>query len=113
VVDAGVRFVANLGVLGYYYGLAGENEKARALLDELRERSKKGYVSSFWVGTIYLGLEDVDRAFEWFQKAFEERDGNLIYLTIPIPFASIVSDPRYENLLRRMGLAYLLHPRPG
>jgi len=107
VVDAGLRFVANLGVLGYYYGLAGENEKARALLDELRERSKKGYVSSFWVGAIYLGLGDVDRAFEWFQKAYEERDGTLIYLTIPIPFKPIVSDPRYASLLRQMGLTHL------
>lgn len=108
VVDAGVRFVANLGVLGYYYGLAGEKEKAHALLDELRERSRKGYVSTFWVGTIYLGLGDVDRAFEWFQKAYEERDGNLAYITIPIPFKAIVSDPRYASLLKQMGLAHLV-----
>jgi TolB-like protein/tetratricopeptide (TPR) repeat protein len=108
VVDAGVRFVANLGVLGYYYGLAGEKEKAHALLDELRERSRKGYVSTFWVGTIYLGLGDVDRAFEWFQKAYDEHDGNLAYITIPIPFKSIVSDPRYASLLKQMGLAHLV-----
>ncbi len=113
VVNAGLRFVANLGVLGYYYGLAGANEKARALLAELQDRSKRGYVSSFWVGTIYLGLGDVDRAFEWFQKAYEEHDGNLIYITIPIPFKSIVSDPRYESLLRQMGLTHLLSPRPA
>ncbi|MFA9452998.1 MAG: protein kinase [Candidatus Aminicenantaceae bacterium] len=108
VVDAGVRFVANLGVLGYYYGLAGEKEKARALLDELQERSRKGYVSSFWVGTIYLGLGDVDRAFEWFHKAYDEHDGNLVYITIPIPFKTIVSDPRYASLLKQMGLTHLV-----
>ena len=108
VVDAGVRFVANLGVLGYYYGLAGEKEKAQALLDELRERSKKGYVSSFWVGTIYVGLGDVDRAFEWYQKALRERDSNLVYITIPVPFKAIVSDPRYASLLKQMGLAHLV-----
>ena len=108
VVAAGVRFVANLGVLAYYYGLAGEKEKARALRDELQERSIKGYVSSFWVGTTYLGLGDVDRAFEWFQKAYGERDSNLAYITIPIPFKSIVSDPRYADLLRQMGLEHLL-----
>jgi tetratricopeptide (TPR) repeat protein len=94
--------------LGYYYGLAGANEKARALLAELRDRSTRGYVSSFWVGTIYLGLGDVDRAFEWFQKAYEERDGNLAYITIPIPFKAIVSDPRYASLLKQMGLAHLV-----
>jgi tetratricopeptide (TPR) repeat protein len=103
-----LRFVANLGVLGFYYGLAGANEKARALLAELRDRSKRGYVSSFWVGAIYLGLGDVDRAFEWFQKAYEEHDGNLIYITIPIPFKSIISDPRYASLLKQMGLAHLV-----
>jgi tetratricopeptide (TPR) repeat protein len=108
VVDAGVRFVANLGVLGLYYGQAGQNERARALLDELRARSREGRGSSFWVGTIYLGLGDVDRAFEWFQKAYEERDCNLTYIAVPIPFKTIVSDPRYEALLKQMGLAHLL-----
>ncbi len=108
VVDAGIRFVANLGVLGFYYGLAGKKEKAQALLDELRERSQKGYVSTFWIGAICLGLGDVDRAFEWFQKAYDEHDGNLVYITIPIPFKAIVSDPRYSGLLRQMGLVHLL-----
>jgi serine/threonine protein kinase/tetratricopeptide (TPR) repeat protein len=108
VIAAGIRFVANLGVLGYYYGLSGDTEKARALLDELQERSRKGYRSSFWVGTIHLALGEIDLAFKWYRKAYEERDSNLTYITIPIPFASIVPDPRYAELLGQMGLEHLV-----
>lgn len=100
--------VAHIGVLGFYYARTGHEDKARKFLSDLEERSKKGYVSSFWVGVIFLGLGDTDKAFEWFEKAFEERDGNLIYITIPPPFDSIRPDPRYKQLLKKMGLENLL-----
>lgn len=47
-------------------------------------------------------------AFEWFEKAYEERDSNLIYVTVPPPFDPLRSDPRYKQLLKKMGLEYLL-----
>jgi serine/threonine-protein kinase len=104
----GVRAVAHLGVLGFYYALAGKKEKADELLTELKERSKKGCVSSFWVGTIHLGLGETDKAFAWFEKAYQERDSNLIYITIPPPFDSIRPDSRFKQLMKKMGLENLL-----
>ena len=74
----------------------------------LEERSKKGYVSSFWVAVVYLGLGEIDKTFEWLEKAYEERDSNLIYVTIPPVFDPIRSDPRYKKLLKKMGLEHLL-----
>jgi lipopolysaccharide biosynthesis regulator YciM len=63
MLEAGARTVANLGVLGLNYALAEEKNKANNILSDLLERSKKGYVSSFWIGTIYHGLGKTDSAF--------------------------------------------------
>ena len=108
MLEAGAKTIANVGVLGTYYALAGEHDKANDILSELIEQSKEGYVSSFWVGSIYHGLGETSKAFEWFNKAFEERDGNLLYLTTTPPFDSIRPDPRFKKLLMKMGLENLL-----
>ena len=107
-LELGVPAVAFIGVLGLYYALAGRKTEAYNLLNELLERSKKGYVSSFWVGTIYHGLGETGNAFEWFERAFEERDCNLTYITTTPPFDSIRPDPRFQQLLIKMGLDNLL-----
>jgi tetratricopeptide (TPR) repeat protein len=113
VLDLGVPSVGHLGVLGLNYALAGQKDKAQELLTELEERSRKGYVSSFWVATIYHGLGYRDRAFEWFEKAYEERDGNLIYITAPPPYASLRPDPRFKKLIKKMGLEHVLERQEG
>ncbi len=104
----GAQTVANIGVLGFYYALAGEKDKANNILYDLIERSKNGYVSSFWIGTIYHGLGETDTAFEWFEKAYNDRDSNLIYITTTPPFDSLRSDPRFKQLMIKMGLENLL-----
>jgi len=104
----GGRTTGALGVLGAYYSLKGEKEKSLELLAELKERSEQGYVSSFWMAVVYHFLGDKDNAFEWFEKAYEEQDGNLIYITAPPPFKSLWSDPRYKKLLKKMGLTNIL-----
>ena len=108
MLELGARAVASIGVMGFYYALAGKKDKAKSILEELRERSHKGYVSSMWVGTVYHGLGETDKAFAWFEKAYDDRDGNLIYITIAPPFDSIRPDPRFKQLLRKMGLENLL-----
>lgn len=107
-LELGGRSVAILGVSGFYYALAGRRERAHELLSELEGRSRKGYVSSFWVATIYHGLRETGAAFQWFERAFDERDGNLVYLAGPPPFESLWPDPRYKLLLQKMGLENIL-----
>ncbi|MFQ6038584.1 MAG: hypothetical protein ACE5LV_08205, partial [Candidatus Aminicenantales bacterium] len=85
-----------------------KKEKSLELLSELEKRSEQGYVSSFWMAAISHFLGDKDRAFGWFEKAYGEQDGNLIYITAPPPFRTLWSDPRYKSLLKRMGLANIL-----
>jgi TolB-like protein/Tfp pilus assembly protein PilF len=104
MLEVGPRVVAYLGVLGSIYGMGGKKDKALELLEELMERSKEGYVSSFWIASLYVGLGEIDKAFEWFDKAYEEKDSSLIYITVPPIFDPIRSDPRYKQLLMKLGL---------
>ena len=104
---SGVRAVGSTGVLGYYYAITGQKENANEILTDLLERSKKGYVSSFWVGVVYYGFGDLDNAFKWFEKACINRDGNLIYITTTPQFDKLRTDKRYSNLLKKMGLEKL------
>jgi len=108
MMEFGPPVVAYVGNLGWLYALAGKKEKAHELLNDLEERSKKGYVSSFWTAAIYLGLEEIDKAFEWFERAYKDRDSNMIYFTVPPIFDPIRSDPRYQRLLEKMGLEHLI-----
>ena len=103
MLEVGPPVVAYVGNMGWLYAAAGKKEKAYELLAELEERSKKGYVSSFWMALIYLSLGEIDKTFEWFEKAYEERDGNMIYFTVPQLFDPIRADPRYKQLLIKMG----------
>jgi len=93
-----------LAFLGYAYGVAGRRKEAQEILDEVLERSKQGYVSPHLIGVIYTGLGDKDKAFEWLDKAVEQRDP--IHYTIKVVpmFRSLHSDPRWAVLLKKMGL---------
>ncbi|MFB0565689.1 MAG: protein kinase [Candidatus Aminicenantaceae bacterium] len=107
VLELEMRSVSAIATLGFHYGLAGKKDKALELLSELEARSNKGYVSPFWVAVIYMGLGEMDKAFEWLEKAYEERDGKLIYISVPAPFDALSDDPRYKQLLKKMDLEHL------
>jgi serine/threonine-protein kinase len=93
-----------LGVLGMCYGLAGRKVEANKTLDELLELNRRRYVTPVALVQVYLGLGDKDRAFAWMEKAYQERSYFMAYLKV-IPVADpLRSDPRFDDLLRRMGL---------
>jgi len=107
VLELEMRSVRAITSLGSIYGFAGKKDKALELLSELEARSSKGYVSPFVVAEIYMGLGEMDKTFEWLEKAYEEREVSLIYITVPTPFDALNPDPRYEQLLKKMGLGHL------
>src|SRR5207247_11130986 len=78
--------------------------KELAVIDELKELSKRRYVSEYRVAAIYAGLGEMEQAFEWLEQAFEDRDSWLIWLNADPVFDVIRSDPRFTKLLRRIGL---------
>jgi tetratricopeptide (TPR) repeat protein len=104
LLESGMRVVAVIGSLGAWYGFAGKKDKALELLSELKTRSSEGYVASFWAAAIFMGLGEVDKAFEWLEKAYVDRDGNLIFISAPAPIDLFSPDPRYKQLLKKMGL---------
>ena len=95
------NFIASLG---HVYAAQGKREEARRLLDQLREESKKSYVSSYHAAVVYAGLGEKDKAFEQLNQAAQERSTLLVYLRKDPRLAILRSDPRFKDLLNRVGL---------
>jgi TolB-like protein/Tfp pilus assembly protein PilF len=93
-----------LAALGHAYGLNGDQPKALNVLDQLEKRSKHQYVSSYCRALVYVGLDEKDLAFQWLERAFEERSEMIPWLNTGVDCDSLRSDPRFHNLLRRCGL---------
>jgi tetratricopeptide (TPR) repeat protein len=91
-------------VLGQTKALSGAKNEARRIARELQQRSKKEYVSDYWVATIYAALGDNDQAFQLLEGAYTERSQWLVQLKVDPRFANLRSDPRFQDLLRRIGL---------
>ncbi len=91
--------------LGHAYAVAGQRHQAVRILDELTELAKRTYVPSYHIGVIHAGLGEDDLAFEWLERAYEERSSQLAYLNVHPELDRLRSDPRFEDLLRRVGLA--------
>ena len=89
---------------GYACGRAGRRPGALQALEDLRAMSQRRYVSAFLVAGVYVGLGEKDKAFELLEKAYEERSGRLIYLGVLPAFDPLRSDPRFQNLVKRMRL---------
>jgi hypothetical protein len=66
--------------------------------------SKRNYVPAYDIAAAYMGLGEKQRALEWLAKACEERSGFLIYIQCDRRFDGLGSDPRYEALLKQIGL---------
>ncbi len=90
-------------LLGHAYALAGERAKALSALDELKALSRRRYVSPLDIALVHTGLGDRDSAFQWLEKAYQERTMRIQELPEP-HFDSLRSDPRYKDLIRRIGL---------
>jgi len=93
-----------LGALGESYALSGNRTEAVAVLAQLKEMSKERYVSPHCIAMIYAGLGDKDQAFEWLNKAFEVRSEHLTWLKVDTRMNPLRSDPRFAEMMRRVGL---------
>jgi TolB-like protein/DNA-binding winged helix-turn-helix (wHTH) protein/Flp pilus assembly protein TadD len=92
-------FTANLARA---YAAMGRRNEAIELLDDLRKHSSAGYSRVSEIAAVYVALGDSDRAMIWLEKGFEERFNPSVLLRPG--FDPIRSDPRFQNLLRRIGL---------
>ena len=85
------------------YAQSGELEKAEALLHEMEVRAQTEHFPPYAFAMAYVGLGRLDEAFAWFDRALQERDNNLQWINVNQLFDSIRDDPRFIDLLRRIG----------
>jgi TolB-like protein/Flp pilus assembly protein TadD len=91
--------------LGYAYALSGKREEAEQVLSDLEEIAKEKYVSAYYFAIIYLGMGEHDQAFQWLERAFDERSGFLAFIKVEPMLDPLRSDARFIELLRRMGIS--------
>jgi len=93
-----------LMALGYASAISGSTEKANALVNELEQRYPRREALGREIAAVYAGLGDHEKAFSWLEKDFESRSTELSTISYLPPFNSIRETPRFQELLRRMGL---------
>ena len=95
---------ASLALLGYSHARLGERKESLQVIEALKAASKQSFVPALFVALVYAGLEDKDQAFTWLEKAHEERFNRLAYLKVEALWDPLRSDPRFADLLRRVGI---------
>jgi TolB-like protein/DNA-binding winged helix-turn-helix (wHTH) protein/Flp pilus assembly protein TadD len=90
--------------LGFAYATAGDQKEARRILAKLRTLHERGLVPSGSIAILYGALGDLNEAFVWLEKAYEERDPQLTYLKAGRRFEPLRHDARFQQLVHRMGL---------
>jgi eukaryotic-like serine/threonine-protein kinase len=88
--------------LAFTYAVSGDRANAQAILDQLIAMSKTRYYPPYQIATIYAGLGDRDRAFEWLEKAFEERSPGLTFLKTEPMLDGLRADKRFDDLVHRV-----------
>jgi DNA-binding winged helix-turn-helix (wHTH) protein/TolB-like protein/Flp pilus assembly protein TadD len=99
--DGNTRAVATLG---YAYAIAGKRAEALRVIANLKDLANQKYVSPYFIALVYSGLKERNSAFMELEKAFAERQPYLTHLKIEPVFANLRDDPRFADLLRRVGL---------
>jgi TolB-like protein/Flp pilus assembly protein TadD len=99
------RSAGVMGVLIRAYAHTGRRAEALRLLAELQERRKKGYVPAGAFVNAYLGLDDKENSFAALEQAYKEQSNILQFLKVHPYFDPLRSDPRFADLVRRVGLS--------
>lgn len=94
-----------LARLAQGYAIAREQENARLLLKRLHGMTARKYVAPFETAMIHVGLQEYDEAFAWLKKAFDHRSIWLGYLQVEPQLDPVRDDPRFRELLKRVGFA--------
>lgn len=92
-----------VGAVGHASARAGRKPEALGALEKLLQLSALRYVSPLEIALVHIGLNDKDSAFEWLQKAHDQRVTRMRALRDPI-FDGLQSDSRYIDLVQRVGL---------
>ncbi|HZE72930.1 MAG TPA: FlgO family outer membrane protein [Pyrinomonadaceae bacterium] len=103
-VDLNNRAGITLGDLGNVYATVGKRAEAIDKIKELEEKYTRKEAIGQYIAAVYVGLGDKDKAFEWLEKDFQARNGKLAEIRWQLQFEPLRDDPRFKDLLKRMGL---------
>jgi TolB-like protein len=90
--------------LAHTLAASGKRKAARTILNELRMEASRRYVDPYLLAPVYLQLAEPDEAFKWLDKAYADRSSYMPWLKLDPELDSVRSDPRYRDLLLRVGL---------
>ncbi len=98
------RSQISLGILGWAYVRAGRISEAQAILEELQELKRNSYVSPSSFVWTNLVLGEIDKGFDWMERAVDEHDPMALQIPAHPEFIPLRSHPRYHSLMRKMNL---------
>lgn len=90
--------------LAYGYAVAGQRQDSLKLLHQVMAEPNKTYMPALWVARVYTALGEKEEALTWLRKAYDERSPQLPFLNVDPRWDTLRSDPRFQDLLRRMKL---------
>src|SRR5208282_321776 len=86
------------------YAKVGRIEDARKILDEAKKAWEPGSSLSFFIASVHARLGESDTAFEWLEKAYQDRTSLLMNLKMAPAFDGLHGDPRFDALVKRIGI---------
>jgi tetratricopeptide (TPR) repeat protein len=93
-----------LASLGHLLGSSGRRDQAMKTLDQLQQMAKERYVSAYSFAIVYEGIGDTEKAFQWLEKGYQERDYEMNSLKVDPLLQGLRADSRFADLIRRVGL---------
>jgi TolB-like protein/Tfp pilus assembly protein PilF len=107
--DYSHRSIVTVASLAHAYAVSGNRSEAEKLLDELLELSILRYVSPYSIAKIYVGLNEKEKAFEFLERAWAEKNIEMVFINVEPCLDPLREDPRFADLVKRIGLPqYLL-----
>jgi tetratricopeptide (TPR) repeat protein len=93
-----------MSLIGYTYALMGRRPEAEKILQELQGLAADKFVPPYNLATLFLGLGDTEKALDWLEKGYQERDVHMVFLNVEPKWDSLRSAPQLLSLLRRIAL---------
>lgn len=90
--------------LAYTLAKSGQRREAQVELDRLLELSTERFVPPYLIALVYNGLGEREQALDWLERGFQQRDPKTVFLMVEPKWANLRSEPRFQDLLQRVGL---------
>ncbi len=103
-IESGVDNPHPTAILGYAFALAGRKSEAEKILEEFKQQSQNKFITPGYFALIHIGLGNIDQAFEWMDKMYQEHSFYITYLKVMPEYDPLRNDPRFEALLKKVGL---------